>query len=122
MPSKTLTDLASQLLIHIFKSSDSFADVTSLSSISRRMFIIWKTNVDVIGDAILPRTVSCFAQARELVEAQEKATGNEHSVLGCQSAVDRAQWMLKGPDTAANAFIYFESGLMLPRLFIKTEN
>ena len=77
------------------------------------MFIIWKTNIDVICDAILPRTVPCYAQARELMEAQEKVAGNEHPVLGCQSAVDRAQWMLKGANTAASAFADFKSDICL---------
>lgn len=113
MPSKTLTDLAPELLIQILKSSDSFADVTSLSSTSRKMFIIWETNNDVICDTILARTVPCYAQARELMEAQKKAAGNEHPVLGCQSAVDRAQWMLKGADTAASAFANFESDVCI---------
>ena len=113
MPSKTWTDLAPELLIQILKSSDSFADVTSLSSTSRKMFIIWKTNIDVICDAILPRTVPCYAQARELMEAQEKVAGNEHPLLGCQSAVGRAQWMLKGADKAASAIADFESDIRL---------
>lgn len=109
MPSIILTDLAPELLIHILKSADNFADVTSLSSISRKMFIVWKTNIDVICNAILERTVPCFAQARELVETQEKAEGDEHVVFGYQSAIDRVQWMLKEADTAAKVFVHFQS-------------
>ena len=82
MPSRTMTDLAPELLIQILKSSDSFADVTSLSSTSRKMFIVWKMNLEVICKAILARTVPYYAQARELVDAQEKAQGDEHSVSG----------------------------------------
>ena len=109
MPSTSLTDLPPELLIHILKSSDSFADVTSLSSISRKMFIVWKTNIDVISNAILARNVLCFDQARELIDAQEKVEGDEHSVFGYQSPIDRVQWMLKEADIAAKAFVYFES-------------
>lgn len=108
MSSETLTDLAPELIIQILKSSDSFADVTSLSGTCRKMFIIWKTNVDTISEAILARTVPCYAEALELIDAQETAEGDEHSVFGYQSAVDRAKWMLKDADTAARALVYFE--------------
>lgn len=107
MASIILTDLAPELLIHILKSTDNFADVTSLSSISRQMFIVWKTNIDVICNAILARTVPCYAQARELIDAQEQAEGDEHLCFGYQSAIDRVQWMLKEADTAAKAYVYF---------------
>lgn len=109
MPSKTLTDLAPELLVQILKSSDCFEDVTSFSSTSRQMFIIWKTNIDTICDAILPRVVPCFAQARELIDAQEKAEGDEHFIFGYQFAVGRAQWMLKRADVAAKALKYFQN-------------
>lgn len=109
MPSTSLTDLPPELLIHILKSSDNFADVTSLSSISRKMFIVWKTNIDVISNAILARTIPGFAQARELIDAQEKVEGDEHSIFGYQSPIDRVQWMLKEAEIVAKAFVYFES-------------
>ena len=103
-----LTDLAPELLIQILKLTDSFADVTSLSSISRKMLIIWKTNVDAICAAILPRTVDCFEQALEFLAAQEKVQGDEHALFGHMTAVDRAERMLKWRDTAAKALVYFE--------------
>lgn len=89
MPSITLTDVAPEILIHILKSSDNFADATSLCSISRKMFIVWKTDIDIICNAILARTVPCFAQTRGLIDAQEQAEGGEDLVFGYQSAVDR---------------------------------
>ena len=53
----------------------------------------------------------CFAQAQELIDAQEKAEGDEHSVIDYQSAVDRVQWILNGADTAAKALVFFESNI-----------
>ena len=85
MPSKILTDLAPELIIQILKSSDSFADLTSLSSASRKLFIIWKTNDDAICEAILARRVPCYEQVQELLAAQKKAEGNDHSAFGYQS-------------------------------------
>ena len=108
MPSQILTDLAPELIIQILKSSDSFADLTSISSTSRKMFLIWKMNIDSICEAVLARTVPCYAQARELIEAQEKAEGDEYSVIGYQSAIDRAKWMFKDADIAAYAVDVFQ--------------
>lgn len=113
MPSKILTDLAPELIIQILKSSDSFADLTSLSGASRKLFIIWKTNDDAICEAILARSVPCYEQVQELLAAQEKAEGDDHSVFGYQSATDRAKWMLKEAATAARALLYFEKNLRM---------
>ena len=82
MPSKRLTDLAPEPIIQILKISDKFADLTSLASSSRKMFIIWKMNIDAICEAVLVCTVQPFAQARALFAAQEKAEGEKHSVFG----------------------------------------
>ena len=108
MPSKILSDLAPELIIQILKSADSFADLTSLSSTSRNLFIIWKTNDGAICEVVLARTVPCYEQIQELLTAQERAEGDEHFVFGFHSAVDRAKWILKQVDTAARALVYYE--------------
>ena len=108
MPSKILSDLAPELIIQILKSADSFADLTSLSSTSRKLFIIWKTNDGAICEVVLARTVPCYEQIQELLTAQERAEGDEHFVFGFHSAVDRAKWILKQVDTAARALVYYE--------------
>ena len=112
MSSKLLTDLPPELLIQILKSSDNFADVTSLSSTSRKLFIIWKTYMDAICETILPRTVPCFAQACELKDAQEEAEGDWHSVFSYQSTSDRVKWLLNWAAIAAQALRYFENTLL----------
>ena len=73
------------------------------------MFIIWKTNLDAICEAILPRAIDCFQQASELLAAQERAEGEVQAVAGFQTAMDRAKAMLKGADAAARAVGYFEN-------------
>ena len=113
MPFNSITDLAPELIIQILKSSDNFADATSLSVTSRRMFTIWKMNVDSICEAILPRVIDCFEQARELLTAQERPRGEKDSVLCFQSAIDRVRWMLKRADIAAEAAAaYLKHGTM----------
>ena len=111
MPSKILTELAPELIIQILKSSDRFADLISLSSTSRKMFIIWKMNIDGICEAVVARCVPGYAQAKEVIEAQEKTEGDEHSGFGYKSAVDRAKWIFKDADIAAKALHYFEQWL-----------
>ena len=108
MPFETLPDMAPELLIQILKSLDSFADVTSLSSTCRKMFVIWKRNDHAICHAILARTVSCFAQAQEFSDAQEKAEGDKQPDSGHWPPVERAHRMLKWADTITKACSYFE--------------
>lgn len=109
MSSQTLTYLAPELLIQILESANKFADVTSLSATCRKMSIIWKTNVGAICEAILARNVLCYAQALEVIDAQERTNGDAHSFFTNQSAVDRAQWMLNGADIAAEALVEFKA-------------
>ena len=111
MSPNIFTDIPAELLIHILKSSDNFADVTSLSGTSRKLYIIWKTNMDAICETILPRNVPCFTQACELEDAQEKAEGDWHSVLSYQSTSDRVKRLLNGAAIAAQALRYFEKTL-----------
>ena len=112
MSSKLLTDLPAELLTQTLKSSDNFADVTSLSSTSRKLYIIWNTNMDAICETILPRNVPCFAQACELKDAQEKAEGDWHSVFSYQSTSDRVKRLLNGAAIAAVALRYFEKTVL----------
>ena len=72
------------------------------------MFTIWKTNLDVVCEAILALRVPCYAQALELLDAQKKAKGVDHSVFGYQSTIDRARWILEWAGSAARALACFE--------------
>lgn len=136
MPSEILPNVAPELLIQIFKSLNSFADVTSLSSTCRKMSVVWKRNARVICDAILTRTIPCFTQAQDFINAQEKAEsdkqpdfshvspferarwrqesvrekaeGDKQPGFGHWSPVERAQRMIKWADTTAKACSYFE--------------
>lgn len=126
MPSKTLTDLAPELIIQILKSSDNLADLTSLGSTSRKLFIIWKTNDSAICEAVLTRSVPCYEQIleqlQELSSAQAAVWGvesDEYSVFGFQSASDRAKRILKEADTAAKALVYLENDIC--KLWVSNE-
>lgn len=71
--SATLPRLPTELVIGIFKASDSFATASALSKTSHRLYSVWNVNID----AILPSVVDCFPQAQELARAQEFAHAQE---------------------------------------------
>ena len=66
----SLSIIPNELIVQIFKSTDSFATVTSLSSTSRQFRSIWDTHMPSICHAILVRTLPCYGQAFEYVRAQ----------------------------------------------------
>lgn len=118
MLSKNLTDLAPELIIQILKSSDDFADLTSLGSASRKLFIIWKTNDNAICETVLARSVPCYKQIQEqlqvLLDVQATrgpAESEEYSGFGFRSASDRAKRIVREADTAAKALVYFEDSI-----------
>lgn len=65
----TLPDLPAELLIGIFKATDSVPTALALAKTSHRLHNIWTSNADVI----LPSIVECFPQAQKLATTQEKA-------------------------------------------------
>lgn len=68
-PTATLISLPPELIIKIFRTTDSFSTALTLSNSCRRLQSIWKINLD----AILSSFVECIPQARELAHVQEKA-------------------------------------------------
>lgn len=68
-PTTTLQSLPPELIIKIFRATDSFGTALTLSNSCRRLQSVWKIN----SDAILPSFVECLPQARELAHVQEKA-------------------------------------------------
>lgn len=69
LPTATLISLPPELIITIFRTTDSFGTALALGNSCRRLKSVWKIN----SDAILPSFVECFPQARELAYVQEKA-------------------------------------------------
>ena len=64
----TLSDLPAELLLKIFKATDSFPTALVLSKTCHRLHSSWTSN----AGTILPSVVECFPQAQKLATTQEK--------------------------------------------------
>ena len=78
MSQASLSGLAPELKIQIFKSMDNFSSVVKLSSTSRTFHNIWKSNTRVVCDAVLDRSIECPLEAKKLFDAQESS---QHAVV-----------------------------------------
>ena len=117
MPPTSFPDLAPELLIEIFKSIDCFTDASALSRTSHHMHAIFKNNVPVILDAILPSAIDCFEEASRLVQAQEKAEAiitarnsyrNEHPTTATELAIERVQRFFSNIQAGSTLGFYLE--------------
>lgn len=73
MRSKNLSTLPPDLVHLIFQSVNSFADVLALARTQGTLYSIWIENAASISRAVLPRTITCHADAEALLTAQEQA-------------------------------------------------
>ena len=67
--SATLSGLPTELVIEIYKAAGTFLTAERLSKTSHRLHDIWKIH----ADAILPKVVECFPQAKDLARVQEQS-------------------------------------------------
>lgn len=83
MSSPSLGGISNELVVWIFQLLPKSRDVAALNCTSRKFYQIWRLNAALISDAVLPRTLDCYADAEELVrfqtaQAQEwEAEGSE---------------------------------------------
>ena len=71
MPCSGLDHLPSEIIIQVFKSIDNFHTIVSLVCTSRTFHAIWQRDTSSICNAVLPMTIDCFADAKELAITQE---------------------------------------------------
>ena len=71
MAYSALEQLPSELIVQVFKSIDDFSTLSSLICTSPTFYAVWQLNTSSISVAILPKTIDCFDDARELVKTQE---------------------------------------------------
>lgn len=69
----SLSALATDIVLHIFKSLDSHRTIVSLNSTSTRFYDIWRLNTLSISNAVLPRSIDCFEEAQELLKVQSSS-------------------------------------------------
>lgn len=71
MRPSSILNLPSEIILHVFQSVDSFAEVVALNRTRRIFHDTWRLNATSICNAVLPQAIDCFFDAQELVRAQD---------------------------------------------------
>ncbi|KAF6236646.1 hypothetical protein HO173_004937 [Letharia columbiana] len=120
MSTSSLPAIPTELLAQIFKSTDSFATATALSSTSRRFRSIWKTHSPSICYAVLVRTIPCYDQAFDYVKAQPPdATSSEQIRDTDLLAINLTKQFCGNAEIACLALRHYETQ-MIARLSVQT--
>jgi hypothetical protein len=110
-----LPDLLPELIIHIYKFMHNFKDASNLSKTSHQMHDLFITNIISICKAILPRAIDSYAQACDLLAAQQEYTAtNPPLVEPAQAMIHRVRWLLSEAHTAQRALQFFEDAIFRP--------
>lgn len=72
----SLSSLSPELQLAVFRSLDTFADVSALMRTSQLFHAIWKVHMRYICSALLPRAIDCLGDAQDLLDIQERLTPN----------------------------------------------
>lgn len=68
--SPSLLGIPSELVLEIFTLLPRRCDVAALNSTASRFYKVWRANAAAISDAVLSRTIDCYASAERLVQFQ----------------------------------------------------
>ncbi|KAK3175176.1 hypothetical protein OEA41_002422 [Lepraria neglecta] len=83
MAQLSLSDLAPELLLHVYKCLNNIKDIVALARTSHQFNKIWKSNTASISNAVLSRTIECFHDALKLVRVQQnqRKSDPDHAML-----------------------------------------
>ncbi len=110
--SPSFSDLPSEIILNVFKSTDNFSAATTLSSISRQFNTMWRLNINSISKAILGHMFEAHEEGLALVTALEAASdelfdiepldpikraANQDTVSGAIACIDISSQMLRSP-------------------------
>ena len=70
----SLSNLPGNLILQIFNSLEKTSDIAVLNRASRKLYIIWRMHAASIWSAVIPREVTRYEVAYELLEAHQKPT------------------------------------------------
>lgn len=104
MPSTSFSSLPTELIIQTFHSVDGFSTAAALSGVSHQINSIWKQILPSLCKTLLPRTVDCFDQAKELAEAQSRVADNKKPSDATGVAIERAKLLFANADMARVAY------------------
>lgn len=74
--SPSLSSFPPELQLAVFKSLDSFADVSALMRTSKLFHTTWIVHMKCICSTLLPRAIDCLGEAQDLLNVQERFTPN----------------------------------------------
>lgn len=114
----SLSDLSNELIVRVFECVDNISSAAALSHTSHHLHTIWRYHLASICDVVLPRTIECYNQARQLLDARAKSSlvDRQSSVEDkAKAAIIRAKVLLSNADYACLALSYFEAGIFAQR-------
>ncbi|CAD6576422.1 MAG: hypothetical protein ASARMPRED_007723 [Alectoria sarmentosa] len=104
-----LSDLPTELIVHVFKSVDDISSASTLSQTSRYLHIIWRYNLTSIFDAVLPQMIECYDEADQFLEISATAT----SLASPPSTEDQAKAaIVRAKDLFTIARIAYDAQLL----------
>ena len=110
----SFSDLPTELIVHVFKSVDNIGSAAALSQTSHHLHEIWRHNLSTICDAVFPRTIECYDQACQLLEAMAKSeivVEQSSAEEKYDTAVVRAKVLVANRHIARRALELFTAGL-----------
>ena len=112
----SLSDLPTELILHLFKSVDNISSAAVLSQTSRHLHSVWRYSLSSICDSVLPREIECYDQARQLLEARAHSdTVDGESSLSieekAEAAILRVRMLFTNANCAYEALKGFENTL-----------
>lgn len=122
----SLSDLPTELIVHLFKSFDNIDSAAVLSQTSRHLHSVWIYNLSSICDSVLPRQIECYDQARQLLEAraQSDIVVRELSLSTeekADAAILRVRVLFTNAHAAYNALKWFERSVPCKELMTPEE-
>jgi hypothetical protein len=114
-----LPDFASELIIHIFESLDTFQAIAALSSTSQKFNGIWRSNIVRMSKAVQLRAKGCLPDAVDLLKVQGRSAAEESDI--CQSALEHKKRLFSNAKKAlqdSKAFEKHISGAVHPTVYL----
>lgn len=122
----SLSDLPTELIVHVFKSVDNIRSAAVLSQTSHHFHSVWRYNLSSICDSVIPREIECYDQARQLLEAraQSDIVVGESSLPieeKADAAILRVRMLFTNADHAYEAVKGFEAEIPCEELMTPEE-
>lgn len=115
--SPSLPGIPAELVLEIFTLLPGRRDVAALNSTARRFYQVWRANAAAISDAVLSRSIHCYAIAEELVRFQ---TAQERRLETIEEEEETDEFLEIDQDQAREAYreVLKRNGRFIANAFI----